>query len=357
MPQMADQHKARSGRRDPPALPWVAVGMAVALGAAMLALNSSSSHRFSSSLFSFSPSAGYLTRAARSRGVTGTLRSLQPIRPTHPVPPSAPTGATAGLSTQIARSGAMRMGVLLPLAAVSGTLIGASWAMANASAIAPKDFVKDTIAAHDVVIFSKTYCPYCSATKELFEAEGKGYDVCIVELDERSDGEDVQHALLELTGQRTVPNVFVKGQHVGGNDDSQAAARDGRLKELLGGERDVAVFLTSGAKASPKDIIKQTVEAHEVVIFSKTYCPFCTKAKALFAEKAKDYDVKTIELDQQGDGAALQEALLELTGQRTVPNVFVKGHHVGGNDASQAAARNGELQKLLQGPRKDASRA
>ena len=41
-------------------------------------------------------------------------------------------------------------------------------------------------------------------------------------------------ALAELTGQRTVPNIFVKGEHLGGNDDLQEAAQSGRLAELLG---------------------------------------------------------------------------------------------------------------------------
>jgi glutaredoxin 3 len=36
-----------------------------------------------------------------------------------------------------------------------------------------------------------------------------------------------------------------------------------------------------------------------------------------------------------------------LSNQRTVPNVFVKGRHVGGNDATQAAIASGELQKAL----------
>lgn len=48
------------------------------------------------------------------------------------------------------------------------------------------------------------------------------------------DGPDVQQALLELTGQRTVPNVFIKGNHIGGNDDTQAAAKSGKIQELLG---------------------------------------------------------------------------------------------------------------------------
>ena len=54
-----------------------------------------------------------------------------------------------------------------------------------------------------------------------------------MELNEREDGAEVQAALAELTGQRTVPNVFIKGQHLGGNDDTQRAARSGKLQELL----------------------------------------------------------------------------------------------------------------------------
>ena len=36
------------------------------------------------------------------------------------------------------------------------------------------------------------------------------------------------------TQQKSVPNVFVKQQHIGGNDDTQAAAKEGKLQELLG---------------------------------------------------------------------------------------------------------------------------
>ena len=48
------------------------------------------------------------------------------------------------------------------------------------------------------------------------------------------DGPALQHALLQMTGQKSVPNVFVKGQHMGGNDDTQAAAKEGKLQEMLG---------------------------------------------------------------------------------------------------------------------------
>jgi glutaredoxin 3 len=48
-----------------------------------------------------------------------------------------------------------------------------------------------------------------------------------------SNGNDIQAALQQMTGQRTVPNVFIKGKHLGGNDDTQAAHRSGHLQELL----------------------------------------------------------------------------------------------------------------------------
>lgn len=82
-----------------------------------------------------------------------------------------------------------------------------------------------------VVIYSKSWCPYCAQCKALFDDMGLPYTA--IELDEREDGEQLQAALLELTQQRTVPNVFVKGQHVGGNDDTQQAAQSGKLAALL----------------------------------------------------------------------------------------------------------------------------
>lgn len=95
----------------------------------------------------------------------------------------------------------------------------------------PADFVKNEIASNDVVVFSKTYCPYCTATKGLLQ--DMSIKAKVIELDDVPNGGQIQAALLDLSGQRTVPNVFVKGNHLGGNDDTQAAARTGKLQEML----------------------------------------------------------------------------------------------------------------------------
>jgi glutaredoxin 3 len=93
------------------------------------------------------------------------------------------------------------------------------------------DFAKSEIEQNKVVVFSKSYCPYCTKTKDLFAS--LKVDAQIHELDKMDSGADIQAALLDMTGQRTVPNVFINGQHIGGNDATQAANASGKLKELL----------------------------------------------------------------------------------------------------------------------------
>lgn len=58
--------------------------------------------------------------------------------------------------------------------------------------------------------------------------------------------------------------------------------------------------------------------------------------------------MKTIELDHEKDGAAIQAYLLDKTGQRTVPNIFIGGVHLGGNDDLGRAQSSGKLKQLLE---------
>ncbi|KAI9683212.1 MAG: hypothetical protein M1820_010923, partial [Bogoriella megaspora] len=70
-----------------------------------------------------------------------------------------------------------------------------------------------------VAVFSKSWCPHCKATKELLSSLGaKSY---IIELDQVDDGSAIQDALRELTGQSSVPNIFIDQKHIGGNSDLQ----------------------------------------------------------------------------------------------------------------------------------------
>lgn len=97
------------------------------------------------------------------------------------------------------------------------------------------EHVKQLINEKDIFIASKTYCPYCHATlKTLFQdlkvPESKAL---VLQLDEMDDGAEIQEALREITGQTTVPNTFIKGQHIGGNDSLQSLRNSGKLDDLL----------------------------------------------------------------------------------------------------------------------------
>ena len=93
-------------------------------------------------------------------------------------------------------------------------------------------FVKNTISSHKIVIFSKSYCPYCRRAKSVFKELNQVPHV--VELDERDDGWRIQDALSQKIGRRTVPQVFIDGKHIGGSDDTVEAYQGGELAKLLG---------------------------------------------------------------------------------------------------------------------------
>ena len=74
---------------------------------------------------------------------------------------------------------------------------------------------------------------FCSSTKSLFSKNNLSDDVKVHELDRMPDGSSIQQTLAQMTGQRTVPSVFINGQHLGGNDDTQSAFRSGKLQTML----------------------------------------------------------------------------------------------------------------------------
>ncbi|KAL4634080.1 hypothetical protein ACB092_04G171500 [Castanea dentata] len=90
---------------------------------------------------------------------------------------------------------------------------------------------KEIVSSNPVIVFSKTYCGYCKRVKQLFIQLGASYK--IIELDEERDGSDIQSALAEWTGQRTVPNVFIGGKHIGGCDTIIEKYQAGQLVPLL----------------------------------------------------------------------------------------------------------------------------
>mmetsp|Transcript_31995 Transcript_31995/g.42219 ORF Transcript_31995/g.42219 Transcript_31995/m.42219 type:complete len:116 (+) Transcript_31995:116-463(+) len=94
-----------------------------------------------------------------------------------------------------------------------------------------KDFINEKISSSACVVFSKTYCPYCTKAKQAISSTGAKFEV--IELNNMSNGSKIQSALAKMTGRRTVPNVFISGKTVGGGDDVEELKRSGKLDTLL----------------------------------------------------------------------------------------------------------------------------
>lgn len=103
--------------------------------------------------------------------------------------------------------------------------------------------------------------------------------------------------------------------------------------------------------STPEEIVEHAISTHPVVVFSKTYCPYCKKAKAALKEagaKVEGYPgAFVIELDIRDDGPAIQAYLASKTGRRSVPNVFIGGKTIGGGDETVALASSGVLPQMI----------
>lgn len=95
-----------------------------------------------------------------------------------------------------------------------------------------------------------------------------------------------------------------------------------------------------------EESVKKTVDENPVVVYSKSWCSYSSEVKILF--KKLGVEPLVIELDELGaQGPQLQKVLERLTGQHTVPNVFLGGKHIGGCTDTVKLYRKGELEALL----------
>ena len=81
----------------------------------------------------------------------------------------------------------------------------------------------------------------------------------------------------------------------------------------------------------------------KVTMYSGDPCPYCGAAKALLKSKNVEFE----EFDIWKDPAKAKEMLHRTNGKRSIPQMFIGDHYIGGNDDLQALNRSGELDKLL----------
>ncbi len=81
----------------------------------------------------------------------------------------------------------------------------------------------------------------------------------------------------------------------------------------------------------------------KVEIYTKAFCPYCSRAMNLLASKGVAVD----EFDITMGGPKRGEMLERANGRTTVPQIFIDGQHVGGSDDLAALDRDGKLDALL----------
>ena len=80
----------------------------------------------------------------------------------------------------------------------------------------------------------------------------------------------------------------------------------------------------------------------KVEIYTKSWCPYSNQARAHLDFKGVRYE----EIDIANDTVREMEMMIR-SGKHTVPQIFIDGHHIGGNDDLLAAEASGKLDELL----------
>lgn len=80
----------------------------------------------------------------------------------------------------------------------------------------------------NIIIYSSENCPYCVRAKQLLGQKGAKYTEIRVDLDDTKREE-----MMARSGRRTVPQIFINEQHIGGFDDLAALNSAGKLDPML----------------------------------------------------------------------------------------------------------------------------
>jgi len=83
-----------------------------------------------------------------------------------------------------------------------------------------------------IEIYSTAICPYCVAAKNLLKSKGLNYEEIRVDTNATARAQMLERS----HGQRTVPQIFIDGTHIGGYDELAAASHSGKLAQLTGNQ-------------------------------------------------------------------------------------------------------------------------
>ncbi|KAH9811627.1 thioredoxin-like protein [Melampsora americana] len=124
-----------------------------------------------------------------------------------------------------------------------------------------------------------------------------------------------------------------------------------------------SIISSNTTKINPENMSKLKhsidilINQNPVTIFSKSYCPYCSRAIHFLSSKLSKNQIKIIELDQLSDDSNLnqfsshefQTSLAEKLGKSkiTVPQIWINQRHIGGCDDLLGYEKRGELDSIL----------
>lgn len=179
-----------------------------------------------------------------------------------------------------------------------------------------------------------------------------------------SDGR-VQATLEQMTGRRTVPNVFVGGRSIGGGDETVALQRMGQLLPLvdraretynLAAKTDVQNHNSEKTSVDNCDLsldecMTSIVQKYPLVVFSSSTCPECLNILELLRSmvRVRNHTLHIVELGPPAQIApGIRDQLRRHAQSPSVPSLFIGGQSIGGYDAASGMFNSGSLVPLLQ---------
>ncbi|XP_071995945.1 glutaredoxin-1 [Engystomops pustulosus] len=97
-----------------------------------------------------------------------------------------------------------------------------------------------------------------------------------------------------------------------------------------------------------QNFVQGKLSASKVTMFEKSSCPFCVRAKGILKKyKFKEGNLEIIDITNLDIMSSVQDYLLKITGERTVPRIFIGEKCIGGCSDLVPLDGSGELEKML----------
>jgi len=130
----------------------------------------------------------------------------------------------------------------------------------------------------------------------------------------------------------------------GGSENDHILAREEVTRAV-----DMAVYAAGKDDIDWNTRVQELNERFPLIVFSKTYCQYSKRAKALLETYELSPPPKIIEVDLRDDSLQIKHVLTRLTDHATFPNVILRGKSLGGSDALQALHAEKSLRRMLEG--------